>query len=138
MNRTEMPPSKPTSSRLFLNATVGEPLFPRSLSCSRGFSAGERLRQHYGQQDARNYLKRTVKMRRYDYSESNSDFVSIVFNFIITFLCFGAPYSSLRRIDEFFTSGPGRTDTIIERWVSFVDDNVADWTNTNLVVCFCL
>lgn len=58
-----------------------------------------------------------------------------IVNFIMTFVCFGTPYAYLRHINEkFFASAPGRTDTIIERWQNFVDENVSDWTNTNLVV----
>jgi len=51
----------------------------------------------------------------------------------MTFLCFGAPYSYQRRIDEFFITALGRTDTISEKWRTFVDENVGDWTDTNLV-----
>jgi hypothetical protein len=70
---------------------------------------------------------------------------------IMTFLCFGTPYSYLRQINEFLILGAscsvsdvltivdaksrhGRTDLISERWKQFVDVYVADWTDTNLVV----
>ncbi|KAI5119536.1 hypothetical protein M0805_002558 [Coniferiporia weirii] len=96
-------------------------------------TAGERLRQHYGEQDARKFLKGTVKHRRDVLDEYQSPPFGRVFNFVMTALCFGAPYAYLRHINEFFMNGPGRTDTITERWQSFVDENVADWTNTNLV-----
>lgn len=59
--------------------------------------------------------------------------MKIVFDFCMTVLCFGVPYAYLRQINEFFMTGVGRTDTITERWQAFVDENVADWTNTNLV-----
>ncbi|EJD06145.1 uncharacterized protein FOMMEDRAFT_139393 [Fomitiporia mediterranea MF3/22] len=95
--------------------------------------AGERLRQHYGQQDARRYLKRTLKIRNDDLTRPHAAPFSLLLSFAMSILCFGAPYSYLRHINEFFISGPGRTDTIMERWQTFVDENVADWTNTNLV-----
>ena len=60
--------------------------------------------------------------------------LGLFFTFCMTVVCFGVPYAYLRHINEFFITGVGRTDTITERWQSFVDENVADWTNTNLVV----
>lgn len=102
------------------------------------FLAGERLRQRYGQQDARHFLKRTLKLRRDDLRTPHSAPISLILNLCMTILCFGAPYSYLRHINEFRIVGPGRTDTITERWQVFVDDNVTDWTNTNLVVRFFL
>lgn len=96
--------------------------------------AGERLRQHYGQQDARRFLKRTLKMRHDDLTKPHAAPFSLLLSFCMSILCFGAPYSYLRHINEFFVSGPGRTETITERWQAFVDENVADWSNTNLVV----
>ncbi|KAH8117650.1 hypothetical protein DFH11DRAFT_1037984 [Phellopilus nigrolimitatus] len=96
-------------------------------------TAGERLRQHYGQQDARNFLKKTLKLRRDVPDEPHAAPFGLLLSFSMSFLCFGTPYAYLRRINEFFMSGPGRTDTITERWQAFVDENVIDWTNTNLV-----
>jgi len=95
--------------------------------------AGERLRQHYGQEDARNFLKRSFKMRYKDFDEPHPWYFNILLSFCMTGLCLGAPYAYLRHINEFFMSGVGRTDTITERWQSFVEENVVDWTNTNLV-----
>lgn len=100
------------------------------------FLAGERLRQRYGQQDARYFLKRTLKLRRDDLRTPHSAPIGLILNFCMAILCFGTPYSYLRHINEFFIDGPGRTDTITERWQTFVDENVTDWTNTNLVVRF--
>lgn len=98
--------------------------------------AGERLRQRYGQQDARYFLKRTLKHRRNDLRTPHPAPFGLLLNFFMSILCFGTPYSYLRHINEFFIDGPGRTDTITERWKAFVDENVTDWTNTNLVVRF--
>lgn len=66
--------------------------------------------------------------------DPDAPLISYVFDFCMTVFCFGAPYAYLRQINEFFMTGIGRTDTITERWQIFVDENVADWTNTNLVV----
>ena len=73
-------------------------------------------------------------MRYKDFDEPHSWYFNILLNFCMTVLCLGAPYAYLRHINEFFMSGVGRTDTITERWQAFVDENVVDWTNTNLVV----
>ena len=97
-------------------------------------SAGVRLRQHYGQEDARDFLKRVFKHRYKDFDEPQPFPINWLIGFAMTFLCLGAPYAYLRHINEFFMSGEGRTDTIMDRWQTFVDENVADWTNTNLVV----
>lgn len=97
--------------------------------------AGERLRQHYGQQDARYFLKRTLKLRRGFKPEPSPLPLDLIYKSMMSIVCFGAPYAYLRHINEFFMIGVGRTDTITERWQAFVDENVADWTNTNLVVC---
>lgn len=77
-------------------------------------------------------------MRYKDFDEPHSWYFNILLNFCMTFLCLGAPYAYLRHINEFFMSGVGRTDTITERWQAFVDENVVDWTNTNLVVSACI
>ena len=98
------------------------------------YIAGERIRQHYGQQDARNYYKKTLKIRRDDLDQPHTPPFGLFLSFTMTILCFGTPYSYLRNINDFFITGPGRTDTITERWQAFVDDNVSDWNNTNLVV----
>ena len=96
--------------------------------------AGERLRQHYGQQDARNFLKKALKLRRDFKPAPNPPPMGFIYKVLMDVLCFGAPYAYLRHINEFFMIGVGRTDTITERWQAFVDENVADWSNTNLVV----
>ncbi|KAF8507709.1 hypothetical protein JB92DRAFT_2793292, partial [Gautieria morchelliformis] len=90
--------------------------------------AGERLRQHYGFQDTRRYLnerwhRRAPKQRPF----------GVFWRFCMGILCFGAPYAYLRYIDEIFITGFGRTDTTLERWHRFVQENVKDWNNTNLV-----
>jgi len=96
-------------------------------------AAGERVRQHYGEQGAREFLKKTLNVRREVLDEPEWTILDPIFEFCMAFLCFGTPYAYLRHINEFFMAGVGRTDTITERWQLFVDENVADWTNTNLV-----
>ena len=93
------------------------------------------MRQKYGEQEARNFIKKTLKGRNEPPSEPLRWPFGPIIHFIMSFLCFGTPHAYLRHINEkFFASAPGRTDTIIERWQDFVDENVNDWTNTNLVV----
>ena len=74
-------------------------------------------------------------MRRDEIKDDSLHPADLILNFIMTFVCFGTPYSYLKHINEFFINGPGRTDTIVERWTMFVEENVNDWTNTNLVAC---
>jgi len=92
----------------------------------------EHRRQQYGHYKSRVYLKRGRHARKY--KEVMLPWpVEMFLAFLMTFVCFGAPYSYLRRINEFFTSALGRTETISEKWRQFVDDNISDWTDTNLV-----
>lgn len=121
------------SEKDFFNGTRSGYIKTRLVACILERVAGERLRTHYGQEDARTHLKRSFKRRHKDFEEPHRFGLNHVLHFIMTVLCLGAPYAYLRHINEFFMPGIGRTDTITERWTMFVENNVADWTNTNLV-----
>ncbi|KLO16291.1 hypothetical protein SCHPADRAFT_919983 [Schizopora paradoxa] len=121
------------SERGFFNGARSGYIKTRLVACILERVAGERLRSHYGQEDARTHLKRSFKRRHKDFEEPHKFGLNHILHFVMTVLCLGAPYAYLRHINEFFMPGIGRTDTITERWTMFVENNVADWTNTNLV-----
>jgi len=92
----------------------------------------EKRRQRFGHHDERSHLRRGVRGKHIPETKLIWP-LELFLDMAMTVFCFGAPYSYQRRIDEFFMTALGRTDTISEKWRSFVDENVRDWTDTNLV-----
>ncbi|KZT31903.1 hypothetical protein SISSUDRAFT_637651 [Sistotremastrum suecicum HHB10207 ss-3] len=92
----------------------------------------ERLRQHYGEEGARRYLKKGRHARVIQDAKSPWA-IDLLLDFCMVFLFFGTPFAYLRHVNEFFITALGRTETISEKWRAFVDENVTDWSDTNLV-----
>lgn len=68
------------------------------------YTVDEKRRQRFGHHDSRRHLRRGLRGKHIEEVKLAWP-IELFLDMCMTFLCFGAPYSYQRRIDEFFITG---------------------------------